>query len=97
MKRTITAIATLCFTAFLLTSCAEVVSTLIESDMHAAVENGQKSRGSHPTSKQQAKEAERLRQQGKCPACNGMGRTPDGRYTCTECKGTGKYVNKETD
>ena len=64
MKRTITAIATLCFTAFLLTSCAEVVSTLIESDVHAAVENGQKSRGSHSTSKQQAKEAERLRQQG---------------------------------
>ena len=36
-------------------------------------------------------EAERLKKEGKCPICRGLGKTPDGRYDCTTCNGTGKY------
>ena len=32
---------------------------------------------------------------GKCPICKGMGKTPDGLYTCETCKGTGKYSEDE--
>ena len=39
-------------------------------------------------------EAEKLKQEGKCPSCKGFGKTPDGRYTCTVCNGTGKYQEK---
>ena len=28
------------------------------------------------------------------PSCRGFGKTPDGRYTCTVCNGTGKYQEK---
>ena len=43
------------------------------------------------SSKQDVKEREKLIQAGKCPTCKGMGKTPDGRYTCSACNGTGKY------
>lgn len=42
--------------------------------------------------KQLSKEIEKLKKEGKCPICRGMGRTPDGQYICETCKGTGKYV-----
>jgi hypothetical protein len=32
-----------------------------------------------------------LKKEGKCPACRGVGKSPDGQYECTSCKGTGKY------
>ena len=42
-------------------------------------------------SKQTVKEQEKLKKEGKCPACRGVGKSPDGQYECTSCKGTGKY------
>ena len=78
---------TLCLT--LLTSCAEIVSTIVESDLRQGMQNGQKPKGSHPSEKVMIKEQEQLKQSGKCPTCKGMGKTPDGRYNCSTCNGTG--------
>ena len=35
------------------------------------------------------KEQERLKKEGKCTSCHGYGKTPDGRYICPTCNGTG--------
>jgi DnaJ-class molecular chaperone len=48
-------------------------------------------KGARLSQKGQAKEAEKMKKDGKCPTCRGMGKTPDGRYVCTTCNGTGKY------
>ena len=48
-------------------------------------------KNSHLSAKAQEKEAERLKNEDKCLDCRGAGKTPDGRYTCTTCNGTGKY------
>ena len=42
-------------------------------------------------SKQTVKEQEKLKTEGKCPTCRGVGKSPDGQYECTSCKGTGKH------
>ena len=80
-----------------LSSCTiqEIMSDAIESRAYGGLQNAQKSKGSHPSAKQQAKEAEKLKQEGKCPSCKGFGKTPDGRYTCTVCNGTGQYQEKK--
>lgn len=79
-----------------LSSCTiqEIMSDVVESNARYGLQNAQKSKGVHPTEKQQAKEAERLKQEGKCPSCKGFGRTQDGRYVCISCNGTGKYQEK---
>ena len=77
-------------TGLMLTSCAEVLSTILESDMQAGLDNA-KMKSSATNQKKQAKEAERLKNDGKCPTCHGLGKTPDGRYTCSTCSGTGLY------
>jgi RecJ-like exonuclease len=71
----------------------EIFSDAVESSAYSGLQKAQKPKGTHPSAKQQAKEAERLKQEGKCPSCRGMGKTPDGRYTCTACNGTGKYTS----
>jgi len=76
-----------------LDSCATVAEELLvplaEYDIRQSVSKAKPS--SSVSSKQQAKERERLIQANKCPSCNGMGKTPDGRYACMKCNGTGKY------
>ena len=52
---------------------------------------GKKTSGTAANSKQTAKEHEKLKEEGKCPACRGVGKSPDGQYECAACKGTGKY------
>ena len=52
---------------------------------------GKKTSGGKTNSKQTAKEQEKLKEEGKCPASRGVGKSPDGQYDCTSCKGTGKY------
>ena len=81
----------------LLSSCTiqEIFSDVVESEVYHGLQKTQKSKGTHPSAKQQAKEAEKLKQEGKCPSCRGFGKTPDGRYTCTVCNGTGKYQEKK--
>lgn len=83
-------------TMIVMSSCTiqEIMSDAIESRAYSGLQKAQKSKGSHPSEKQQAKEAERLKQEGKCPSCRGAGKTPDGRYTCTVCNGTGQYQEK---
>ena len=78
-----------------LSACWSLVTDVLEYDTYHALQNVPKGANAQPTTKQQAKEAEQLRRQGKCPACNGFGKTPDGRYTCTECGGTGKWEHQE--
>ena len=82
-----------------LSSCTiqEIFSDAVESSAYSGLQKAQKSKGSHPSDKQQAKEAEKLKQEGKCPTCRGFGKTPDGLYTCTVCNGTGKYKEKEKE
>ena len=82
-------------TMFFISSCTiqEIMSDVVQSNARYGLQNAQKSNGAHPTEKQQAKEAEKLKQEGKCPACRGFGKTQDGRYACTICNGTGKYTS----
>lgn len=77
--------------SFTMTSCAEVTSMLIEDSLQQGFQNNKNMKNSHPSAKAKEKEAERLKNEGKCPDCHGVGKTPDGRYTCITCNGTGKY------
>jgi hypothetical protein len=79
--------------SIMFTSCADVISALVESDIQENVAKAQP-----PKSKStNVKEIERLKKEGKCPSCRGMGKTPDGRYTCAECNGTGKYHENDSE
>lgn len=93
-KQTLWLFATLAFCITgTLASCGTIAEELLfpltEYDMNKSVNNAKP--GNTTNSKRQAKEREKLIQEGKCPTCQGMGKTPDGRYTCTDCNGTGKY------
>ena len=79
-----------------LSSCSiqEIFSDTVEFEANKRLQESRQSKGSRPIAKQQAKEAELLKREGKCPSCRGVGKTPDGRYTCTACNGTGKYLEK---
>ena len=70
-------------------SCS-TVNDMVEYDIYKAFQNGQKSTNPDAVNKEREKEAEKLKQQGKCPTCRGTGKSPDGRYTCSACNGTGK-------
>ena len=78
-----------------LCSCWSVFNDFVEYDANQALQNTTTVKGSHPSDKAQKKEAERLKKEGKCPLCHGLGKTPDGRYTCTACNGTGKYQEEK--
>ena len=79
-----------------LSSCSiqEIVSDTVEYETYKGLQKVQKQKGI-PSAKQQAKEVEQLKKEGKCTTCRGAGKTPDGRYTCTVCNGTGKYQEKK--
>jgi len=86
--------AILCLVAIgTLASCGTVTEELLvpltEYNMQQSVSKAKP--GNTTSTKQQVKERERLINEGKCPTCQGVGKTPDGLYTCFECKGTGKY------
>lgn len=76
---------------WMLTACGTVTEELLvplaEYNANKSVNSAKPS----SSSKQDVKEREKLIQAGKCPTCKGMGKTPDGRYTCSACNGTGKY------
>lgn len=82
--------------AVVLSSCGSIVGeviapTVTESQVGLG---GKKISGTTTSSKQTAKEQEKLKEEGKCPACRGVGKSPDGQYECTVCKGTGKYTQQ---
>ena len=83
----------------LLSGCI-VGEMLVESAVESAVSPSSKTvtQASHSKSKNMTKadqkEREKLTNEGKCPDCRGMGKSPDGKTTCNTCKGTGKYKNE---
>ena len=83
----------------LISSCI-VGEMLVESAVENAVSPSSKTitQASHSKSKNmtkaEQKEREKLTNDGKCPDCRGMGKSPDGKTTCNTCKGTGKYQNE---
>ena len=80
-----------------LSSCTvqEMISDTMEFEFIKGLQNAQKPKGSHLSAKEKAQEAERLKKEGICPSCRGFGKTPDGRFTCVVCNGTGKYQEKQ--
>ena len=80
----------------LIMACNSVASFFffdtVQSAIQSTMTNGQ-TQSKTKRDKANDKEAERLMKEGKCPVCKGIGKTPDGMYTCETCKGTGKYNN----
>lgn len=86
--------------AFLVASCSSLVSdyvnSSIEYEAYKGWNNMSKKNGDSPTNdKKKEKEKEQLKKQGKCQTCAGMGRTPDGKYVCPTCQGTGKAADHQ--
>lgn len=81
-------------TIALLSSCSiqEIFSDTVEFEANKGLQKAKPSKGK-PSAKQEAKETERLKQEGKCSTCKGVGKTPDGRYICSACNGTGLIEN----
>ena len=84
----------------LMSSCI-LGEALVESAVESAVSPSSKTvtQASHSKSKTmtkaEQKEREKLMNNGKCPDCRGMGKSPDGKTTCRTCQGTGKYQKEE--
>ena len=89
-----------CFCLPLMSSCI-LGETLVESAVESAVSPSSKTvtQASHSKSKTmtkaEQKERDKLMNEGKCPDCRGMGKSPDGKTTCSTCQGTGKYQKEE--
>ena len=91
---------------WLVALCLPLMSGCIVGEMltESAVENAvspsskKVTQAAHSKSKSmtkaEQKEREKLMNDGKCPDCRGMGKSPDGKTTCNTCKGTGKYQNE---
>lgn len=98
-------IVAVCAGCLTLSSCstvAEVANDLLWYDMANAALNakpgstsGKGSTLSKKERKEQEKEKERLQKEGKCLSCHGYGKTPDGKYTCPSCNGTGKLQEEK--
>lgn len=80
------------------TSCStiaqETANFFLENNS-ATINSGKNKNTTGVSDKQLAKQQDKLKTEGKCPTCRGMGKTPDGIYECTVCKGTGKYTPQE--
>lgn len=85
-----------CLTLSSCSTMAEMAGDMLWNDMANAALNAKPSsttsKGaplSRKERKEQEKEKERLQKEGKCLSCHGYGKTPDGKYTCPVCNGTG--------
>ena len=87
---TLASSAILCMT---LCACtvSEIISDVVETGIRQTTVNNRNTTTPASVSKEQQRETERLKQQGKCPICKGIGKTADGRYDCAACHGPGKY------
>lgn len=76
---------------------SEIISDVAETAMMQS--SNRKPTTPPSATKEQQREIERLKQQGKCPVCKGIGKSADGRYDCVACHGTGKYQeeNKKSE
>ena len=86
--------------SFFCMSCGSIMSDLLSSE--AEYDISQAINHAKPSSKmskrqrtENQRQAEQLKKEGKCPACKGAGKTPDGRYDCVRCNGTGKYTDNK--
>jgi DnaJ-class molecular chaperone len=91
---------------WLVALCIPLMSSCIVGEMitESAIENAvspsskKVTQAAHSKSKSmtiaEQKEREKLMNDGKCPDCRGMGKSPNGMTTCNTCKGTGKYQNE---
>ena len=98
MARLSIKVLTACLTVVVCTSCstiAQETANFFLEDNSATINGGKKKNTTGVSDKQIAKQQEQLKKEGKCPTCRGMGKTPDGLYECTVCKGTGKYTPQE--
>ena len=77
-----------------LSSC-DLANSIVEYDIQKGVNSMKPSKGAALNSKTHEKQAEQMKKEGKCPICHGAGKSPDGRYTCSACDGTGRYEAKE--
>ena len=76
----------------------ETIDTLLGVNEESYVDFvGKPKTPNHNNEKQLAKKREQLKKEGKCPICSGMGKTPDGLYTCETCKGTGRYYETNNE
>jgi len=91
MKKILFAVLSLGIFASCSTVTEDIVNIAVESEMQNGWETASKnSMNSKPDSKKTAAEREKLKKEGKCPVCRGMGKSVDGKYDCPTCKGTGK-------
>jgi RecJ-like exonuclease len=81
-------IGVICMLSSCRTITEELLVPMVEYDMNKGLNNVKS--GKMVSDKKDIKERERLLQEGKCPDCRGMGKTPDGLYSCAKCNGTGK-------
>lgn len=89
LRKVMVAVLAVCGTVSL--SACWTVEDAVTIGTYDALQNAQKHNGMLSKDKSRAQEIEQLKKQGKCPTCRGAGKTPDGRYTCATCNGTGKY------
>lgn len=92
MARSTIKLIAILLTVFL-TSCGSFVGEVLAptvTDSQIGL-GGKTTSGGTTNSKQTIREQEKLKEEGKCPVCRGVGKSPDGQYECTSCKGTGNY------
>ena len=96
MKAILVRFLVLAFCVQLLSGCIlgeaiaeSAVESVVSPSAHATTQAAHSK--SKTMVKNEQKERDALKNNGKCPDCRGMGKTPDGKTVCNTCKGTGKY------
>jgi len=96
MKAKLVRLLVLAFCVQLLSGCIlgeaiaeSAVESVVSPSAHATTQAAHNK--SKSMVKNEQKQRETMMNDGKCPDCRGMGKTPDGKTVCNTCKGTGKY------
>jgi len=92
MKKLLTPLLVLLLLGSCSTVAGDLLNSMVETDMQMGWESLSKSSTIKPMDKKVAQEQEQMKKSGKCPLCRGMGKSIDGKYDCSACGGTGKYV-----
>lgn len=98
MTRSKTILIVIALAPVLLVSCAQILTeTLVQDPINYELNKKPTNPTgmSHREAKEKEKNQQELMKAGKCPDCNGIGKTPDGKNTCLTCNGTGKYSSEK--